>query len=83
MIRIVITYLQVGGLHVLDQESEDDSITALFEHRPGAAEEHGLNLLKRRDLDVANGALNAYLDHQKNDLSYKMSDTEENEHMSV
>lgn len=83
MICIVITYLQVGGLHLLDQESEDDSITAFFEHRLGAAEDNGLNLLRWRNLDFANGALNACLDNQKNDLSYKMSDIEEHEHMSV
>jgi len=38
----------------------------------------GLNVFKWWNLDFENGALNAYLDHQKNDLSYKMSDIEEN-----
>lgn len=78
MICIVITYLQVGGLHLLDQESEDVSITAFFEHRPGAPVDDGLNIFKWRNLDFENEALNAYLDHQKNDLSYKMNDIEEN-----
>lgn len=83
MIGIVITYVQVGGLYLLDRESEDDSITALLEHRPGAAEDNGLNLFKWGNLDFSIGALNAYSDHQKNDLSYKMSDIEENKHMSM
>ena len=83
MIGIVITYVQVRGLYRLDRESEDDSITALLEHRPGAAKDNGLNLFKWGNLDFSIGALNAYLDRQKNDLSYKMSDIEENKHMSM
>lgn len=38
----------------------------------------GLNIFKWRNLDFENEALNAHLDHQKNDLSYKMNDIEEN-----
>ena len=64
MICIVITYLQVGGLQT--------------PFRPGGAVDYGLNVFKWRNLDFENGALNAYLDHQKNDLCYKTSDIEEN-----